>query len=317
MDALPVRTPAQSRLGYPDLGIGVGLRSPHFGYIEKHWPPVDWFEAVTENFLDSQGRPRHILEKIAERYPVVLHGVSLSIGSTDPLDFEYLGKLKRLADRVNARWVSDHLCWTGVAGINSHDLLPLPFTEASLRHVVDRIGVVQDVLEGPLILENPSTYLTYGASTLGESEFLSRMATESGCGLLLDVNNVYVSARNNDFDPMDYLADLPHERIVQMHLAGHHDLGTHIVDTHDGPVVDAVWELYAQAVALTGGTSTLLEWDARIPAFEVLHAEALRAQQHRARSVRAPAPPTAMQPEPTRLAGSARAVSNPLALAVP
>jgi uncharacterized protein len=287
-------TPTPPRLGYPNLGIGLGLRSPHFRYIEEHWPAVDWFEAITENFLHSQGRPRLILERIAERYPVVLHGVSLSIGSTD------------------------HLCWTGVAGINTHDLLPIPFTEASLRHVVHRIRIVQDILERPLVLENPSTYLTYTASTLGESEFLGRMAVESGCGLLLDVNNVYVSARNNDFDPVAYLAALPHERIVQIHLAGHQDLGTHVIDTHDGTVVDAVWELYAQATALTGGVSTLLEWDAHIPAFEALHAEALRARDYTARPVRTSARPAVAYPPPVRcLVGTASRVSNPLTLAVP
>jgi uncharacterized protein len=314
LDRLPVVTPTRPRLGYPNLGIGLGLRSPHFRYIQEYWPPVDWFEAITENFLDSQGRPRHVLEQIAERYPVVLHGVSLSIGNTDPLDVEYLAKLKRLATRVHARWVSDHVCWTGVVGINTHDLLPIPFTEASLRHVVDRIRIVQDVLERPLVLENPSTYLTYAASTMSECEFLGRMATESGCGLLLDVNNVYVSARNNNFDPLAYLAALPHERIVQMHLAGHQDLGTHVIDTHDRPVVDAVWELYAQAIDLIGGTATLLEWDARIPAFEVLHAEALRAQDRAGHSIRMSARPAAAHPEPPALA---RSVSNPLALAVP
>jgi uncharacterized protein len=315
---LLVVTPTPPRLGYPNFGIGLGLRSPHFRYIEEHWPAVDWFEAITENFLHSQGRPRLILERIAERYPVVLHGVSLSIGSTDPLDFDYLARLKRVAARVTARWVSDHLCWTGVAGINTHDLLPIPFTEASLRHVVHRIRIVQDILERPLVLENPSTYLTYTASTLGESEFLSRMAAESGCGLLLDVNNVYVSARNNDFDPVAYLAALPHERIVQIHLAGHQDLGTHVIDTHDGTVVDAVWELYAQATALTGGVSTLLEWDARIPAFEALHAEALRARDYTARPVRTSARPAVAYPPPVRcLVGTASRVSNPLTLAVP
>jgi uncharacterized protein len=303
------------RLGYPNLGIGVGLRAPHFGYIERHWPEVGWFEAITENFLDSQGRPGYVLDRIAERYPIALHGVSLSIGSTDPLNFEYLAKLKRLAARVDARWVSDHLCWTGIAGINTHDLLPIPFTESSLRHVVERIGIVQDVLERPLILENPSTYLTYAVSTLSEAEFLSRTATESGCGLLLDVNNVYVSARNNDFDAMAYLAALPHERIVQMHLAGHQDLGTHVIDTHDGAVADPVWDLYAQAVALTGGTATLLEWDARIPPFEVLHAEALRAEHHAARSIR-PHAPSRPAPIPQR-AQTCGAVSNPLTVAAP
>jgi uncharacterized protein len=304
------------RLGYPNLGIGLGLRSPHFGHIQRHWPAVDWFEAITENFLDSQGRPRYVLEQIAERYPVVLHGVALSIGSTDPLDFDYLAKLKRLAAAVDSRWVSDHLCWTGVAGVNTHDLLPLPFTENSLRHVVDRIGVVQDVLERPLVLENPSTYLTYARSTMNECEFVGRVAAESGCGLLLDVNNVYVSARNNDFDPMDYLTALPHDRVVQIHLAGHQDHGTHVIDTHDGPVADAVWDLYAQAIALTGGASTLLEWDAHIPTFEELHAEARRARNHAGRCGATSPRPAIAHPHPPGLADTG-GVSNPLTLAVP
>jgi uncharacterized protein (UPF0276 family) len=260
------------------LGIGVGLRSVHFSHILREWPAVDWFEAISENFLDSQGRPRYVLEQIAERYPVVMHGVSLSIGSTDPLDFEYLAKLRRLAREVNARWISDHLCWTGVAGRTSHDLLPLPLTEESLAHVASRVRTVQDFLERPLVLENPSSYVTFAASTISEWEFLTRLTEETGCKLLLDVNNVYVSGRNHDFDPREYLRSIPAERVQQFHLAGHTDLGTHCIDTHDGRVVEQVWELYREAVGLTGPVSTLLEWDARIPAFEEVHAEAERAR---------------------------------------
>jgi len=267
-----------ARLGLEDLGLGVGLRSVHFPYLLRHFPPVDWLEIISENFLDTQGRPRYVLEQIAERYPIVMHGVSLSIGSTDPLDFEYLGKLKQLAHRTGARWVSDHLCWTGVAGRNTHDLLPMPFHEASLRHVVERIRIVQDVLERPLVLENPSSYVTFADSTLHEWEFLARMADEADCGLLLDVNNVYVSAFNHDFDPREYLRAVPAERVVQFHLAGHTNLGTHCIDTHDGQVIDAVWQLYRWACQRIGGASTLLEWDARIPPFEVVHAEVLKAR---------------------------------------
>ena len=190
-----------SRLGHPDLGLGLGLRTVHFPYILEHYPPVDWFEIISENFMDSGGRPRYVLEQIAERYAVVMHGVSLSIGSTDPLNFEYLTKLKRLADAVQPRWVSDHLCWTGVAGLNAHDLLPIPLNEQTLEHVVARIRVVQDFLARPLVIENPSTYLTFADSTMSEWEFISRMAEETDCGLLLDVNNVYVSSVNHDFDP--------------------------------------------------------------------------------------------------------------------
>ncbi|CAN5858352.1 hypothetical protein BH23PLA1_BH23PLA1_03270 [soil metagenome] len=210
----------------------------------------------------------------------MMHGVSMSIGSTDPIDREYLGQLKRLASGVNARWISDHLCWTGVAGRNTHDLLPVPLNERTLAHVVDRIRVVQDILERPLVLENPSSYLTFADSTMPEWEFLTRMAEEADCGLLLDVNNVYVSSVNHDFDPVEYIRSVPHQRVVQFHLAGHTHCGTHIIDTHDGEVIDPVWELYRLAHQLTGGVSTLLEWDAKIPPFPVVHAEVLKARDY-------------------------------------
>src|SRR5713101_4122632 len=203
------------RLGHPHLGLGVGLRTVHFDYILEKHPKVDWFEVISENFMDSRGRPRYVLEQIAEQYPVVMHGVSLSIGSTDPLNFEYLKKLKRLAGEVNARWVSDHLCWTGVAGLNAHDLLPVPLNEATLAHVAGRVRTVQDFLERPLVLENPSTYVGFTNSTLSEWEFLTRLTEQTGCGLLVDVNNAYVSSVNNDFDPAEYLRSLPHRRVVQ------------------------------------------------------------------------------------------------------
>jgi uncharacterized protein len=269
-----------SRLGLPLLGLGLGLRSVHFPHILSHQPAVDWFEIISENFMDSGGRPRAVLDQIAERYPIVMHGVSMSIGSSDPLNHDYLRRLKKLAEEVSAQWVSDHLCWTGVAGRNTHDLLPIPFNEETLRHVVERIRIVQDALERPLILENPSSYVTFAASTMPEWEFISQMAEQADCGLLLDVNNVYVSSVNHDFDPVQYLESIPHRRVVQVHLAGHTDLGTHCIDTHDGRVVDRVWELYRLAHRLTGGFSTLLEWDAKIPPFAELHAELLKAQQH-------------------------------------
>ncbi len=268
-----------SRLGYENLGLGVGLRSVHFDHILKHNPPVDWFEVISENYMDSQGRPRYVLEQIAERYPIVMHGVSLSIGSTEPLDFDYLRMLKRLAKAVDARWISDHVCWTGIAGMNTHDLLPLPYNEESLRHVIDRVSIVQDVLERPFVLENPSSYVTFVASTMSEAEFIARLADEADCGLLLDVNNVFVSARNHDFDPVEYLRSMPHERVVQMHLAGHTNCGTHLIDTHDGPVIDPVWELFRLAHLSTGGVSTLLEWDANIPDFPIVHQEVLKAKR--------------------------------------
>lgn len=269
-----------ARLGLPHLGLGVGLRSAHFAHLLQHCPAVDWFEIISENFMDSAGRPRYVLDQLAERYPIVMHGVSLSIGSTDPLNFAYLRKLKALTDQVHAVWVSDHVCWTGVAGLNAHDLLPIPLNDATLSHVVERIRVVQDVLERPLILENPSSYVTFAASTMTEWEFLTRMAGEADCGLLLDVNNVYVSSINHDFDPSEYIRSVPHERIVQFHLAGHTNRGTHLIDTHDNHVIDPVWELYRLAHQLTGGASTLLEWDANIPEFPVVHAEVLKSRQY-------------------------------------
>jgi uncharacterized protein (UPF0276 family) len=269
-----------ARLGHPNLGLGLGLRSPHFSHILSHQPAVGWFEIISENFMDSGGRPRFVLRQIAERYPLVMHGVSLSIGSTDPLHFDYLRKLKALAAEIHPHWVSDHLCWTGVAGRNSHDLLPIPYNEQTLRHVVERIGIVQDYLERPLILENPSSYITFADSTMDEGRFIREMARESGCGLLVDVNNAYVSGFNHDFDPLSFIESLPVDRIVQCHLAGHSHCGTHIIDTHDARVISPVWALYRRLHQLTGGVATLLEWDANIPPFEVLHAEVLKARNH-------------------------------------
>jgi uncharacterized protein (UPF0276 family) len=256
----------------------MGLRSVHFGHILQHWPAVDWFEIISENFMDSQGRPWFVLQQIAERYPIVMHGVSLSIGSTDPLNYEYLGKLKRLAQATQAKWISDHLCWTGVAGLNSHDLLPLPLNEVTLEHVIPRVLAVQEFLERPLVLENPSSYVTFTQSTLTEWEFLQALTHATGCGLLLDINNVYVSARNHGWNPADYLQGIPPQSVVQFHLAGHTDLGTHCIDTHDGPVVEAVWQLFQTAYAQQQGPSTLIEWDARIPPFQEVLAEVERAR---------------------------------------
>lgn len=270
------KTGEQNRAG---LGLGLGLRGKHFNYILENWPAVDWFEVISENFMDSGGRPRWVLRRIAERYPVVMHGVSLSIGSMDPLDTGYLGRLKALAEEVRPRWISDHLCWTGINGVNTHDLLPMPLTEESLKHVAARVAQVQDYLGRQLVLENPSTYLTFTQSTIPEPDFLRYLTEETGCGLLLDVNNVYVSSYNNDLDAEEYIRTLPAESVVQMHIAGHQNCGTHIVDTHDGPVVPGVWQLFALAWKLTGGAPVLLEWDARIPDFEECHAEVLKAKE--------------------------------------
>ncbi len=267
------------RFDLPQLGFGVGLRTPHFAHILREQPPVDWFEIISENYMDTGGRPRYILDQVAERYPIVMHGVSLSIGSTDALDFDYLRKLKALASQVNARWVSDHICWTGVAGRNAHDLLPVPFTEESLAHITARVRLVQEFLERPLVLENPSSYVEFASSTMPEWEFVTRLANDTDCGLLLDVNNVFVSAMNHDFDPAEYIREVPHNRVVQFHLAGHTDCGTHRIDTHDGPVIDPVWELYRLAHNFTGRAATLLEWDANIPTFPEVHAEVLKAKR--------------------------------------
>ena len=210
-----------------------------------------------------------------------MHGVSMSIGSADPIDFDYLRKLKALAERVSGVWLGDHVCWTGVAGRNGHDLYPLPYNDETLAFLVERIRIVQDFLERPLVLENASSYLSFANSTMPEQDFLRQMAEDADCGLLLDVNNVYVTCRNHDLDPGAYLDGIPYDRVVQIHVAGHTDKGTHCIDTHDSRVIDAVWELYADAEQRSGGRATLLEWDARIPPFSVAHAELLKAQQFR------------------------------------
>jgi len=269
-----------NRWRFADLGIGIGLRTVHFGHILTRQPKVDWFEVLSENFMDTEGRPLSVLDQIAERYPVALHGVSLGIGNTDPLDREYLRKLKQLARRTRAHWVSDHLCWTGIAGRNVHDLLPMPYTEEALRHTVGRVKAVSEILERPLIIENPSSYVEYAASCMPEWEFLSRLAEGADCGLLLDVNNVYVSSFNHTFDPRTYVDAIPADRVVQFHVAGHTHKGTHILDTHSDHALDEVWELYRRAYARTGPTATLYEWDEDIPEFEVVHAEALKARAY-------------------------------------
>ncbi len=268
-----------NRWDYPNLGFGIGLRTKHYDHILATRPPVDWFEILSENYMDSGGRPLQVLDRVAALYPVVLHGVSMSVGSADPINFEYLRKLKALGERINARWISDHLCWTGVAGLNVHDLLPMPYTNEALRHTVERVRTIQDVLERPIALENPSTYMEFRTSTWTECEFLAELAVRADCGILLDVNNVYVSAFNHGFDPVAYINTIPTDRVVQIHLAGHTNKGTHILDTHNDHVVDPVWDLYRHVIQRMGGISTLLEWDADIPHFDVVHAEALKARR--------------------------------------
>ncbi|HEX9792894.1 MAG TPA: DUF692 domain-containing protein [Planctomycetota bacterium] len=268
-----------NRWNLPNLGIGVGLRSNHYDHVVRKQPQVDWFELISENFMAGGGRPLRIAEQVAASYPLVLHGVSLSIGSTDPLDFEYLRRLKDLSDRLRPVWLGDHICWTGVAGHNSHDLLPLPYDEATLAHVVARVRQVQDFLERPLVLENASTYLEFAASSMPEQEFVARLAEAADCALLLDVNNVWVNHRNHGTDPIAYLDAMPYDRVVQIHVAGHADKGTHCIDTHEGPVIDPVWELLAEVEKRAPGRSILLEWDTAIPEFDVVLAEARKAER--------------------------------------
>lgn len=271
-----------NRFSLPDLGIGIGLRTVHYRHILDEHPAIDWFEVLSENYMQTGGRPLEILDEVAARYPVAMHGVSLSIGSTDPLDRDYLRELRALRDRIGARWVSDHLCFTGVAGKNTHDLLPLPYTEESLAHVIDRVKQVQDFMSAPLALENPSSYAEFTSSSIPEAEFLARVAEGADCAILLDVNNIWVSAFNHGFDPMGYLDSIPFDRVVQLHVAGHTNHGTHIVDTHIGPVIDPVWRLL-EVVRRRCSASVLLEWDAEIPSFEETHREALRAREFIAR----------------------------------
>ena len=294
----------------PKLGLGLGLRSVHFDTILAEGGGDLWFEAISENFMDSGGRPRAVIRAVAERHPVVLHGVSLSIGSSDPLNRDYLARLKRLADEVRPAWVSDHLCWTGINGLNSHDLLPMPLTEESLRHVAARVREAQDLLERPLILENPSSYVRFAHSTMEEPEFLRRLSDETDCGLLLDVNNVYVSCFNAGTDPSDYIRAFPCDRVVQMHLAGHQDRGTHAVDTHDRPVRTEVWNLFALAWARTGGAATLLEWDDNIPSFAECRVELMKAKLYMGARFETPRPADGE-------ATGADSVSNPLGFLVP
>ena len=262
----------------PFLGFGLGLRPEHYSAVLDGRPAVDWFEIISENYLVDGGKPLHYLDRIREHYPMVMHGVSLSIGGSDPLDPDYLAGLKRLAARVEPAWVSDHLCWTGIDGRNLHDLLPLPYTEEAIAHVADRVARVQDYLGRQILLENVSSYVTYTDSRVSEWEFLSAVAERADCWILLDVNNVYVSAHNHGFDPLAYLDGVPGERVRQIHLAGHSRNGPLIIDTHDHPVPDPVWELYHEAVVRLGPVSTMIERDDDIPPLEVLLEELARAR---------------------------------------
>ena len=274
---------SRSRLGLPDLGVGVGLRVPHYEHISSKLPALDFFEIISENFMVEGGKPRYHLARVLESYRVVQHGVSLGIAGPEPLDREYLKRLKQLLAEVKSPWVSDHFCWSGAGGAHLHDLLPIPYTKQAVDRVVERARQVQDFLEVRFALENTSSYLTFESSTLSEWEFISEIAERADIGLLFDVNNVYVSAYNHGFDPFEFVKKVPHERIVQIHLAGHTNFGTHIIDTHRGAVSDPVWELYRRTLELSGPVSTLIEWDEEIPAFDVLLAEVEKARAVRAR----------------------------------
>jgi uncharacterized protein (UPF0276 family) len=275
----------ESYMTRPFLGFGLGLRTEHYPYILEHKPPVDWFEIISENYMVPGGKPLDHLDRIRRDYPMVMHGVSLSIGSTDPLDSDYLKNLKGLIQRVQPRWVSDHLCWTGVNATNSHDLLPLPYNEATISHAVERVRHVQDYLGQRILLENLSSYVTYKNSEMSEWDFLNEIARRADCHILLDINNIFVSAHNHHFDPMDYVNAIDIDRVMQFHLAGHSYHGEMIIDTHDHDVCDPVWELYAVALKRFGAVSTMIERDDDIPEFPVLHSELAIARDIAARTL--------------------------------
>jgi uncharacterized protein len=265
-------------LTQPYLGFGLGLRSEHYQDLLDEEHAVDWLEILSENYMIEGGKPLYYLDRICERYPVVMHGVSLSIGSVDPLNQDYLVALKKLAERVKPKWISDHLCWTGTDGINLHDLMPLPYTEEALEHLITRISQVQDILGQRILLENVSSYLTYQHSTMTEWEFLRELANRADCLILLDLNNIQVSAHNHCFDPITYLDAMPAERIQQIHLAGHLNMGDYSIDTHDHPIIPAVWDLYAESLKRFGQVSTMIERDDDIPPLSALLAELQEAR---------------------------------------
>lgn len=274
----------------PNLGFGLGLRTEHYNEILEAKSAgglkVDWFEALSENYMIPGGKPLDYLDRIRADYPVVMHGVSLSIGSTTAFDQDYLRDLKKLADRIQPKWISDHLCWTGVHGQNIHDLLPLPYTEETVNHVVERVKIVQDYLGRQLLLENVSSYASYIDSTMTEWEFINEIAEKADCLLLLDVNNIYVSSYNHQFDAKDFINGVPAHRVQQIHLAGHQNNGDYIIDTHDAPVIDPVWDLYAYTIAKLGEVSTMIERDDDIPELAVLVDELQVAREIAARALK-------------------------------
>jgi hypothetical protein len=266
--------------------VGIGLRVPHYTHIFENKPVVDWFEIISENYMVDGGRPLHTLDRILERYRVVQHGVSMYFGSAEPLNREHLRRLKALVKRTKTPWLTDHLCWGSVDGAYSHDLLPMPYTFEAAKITARKVREARDFLEVPIAVENVSSYAEFHMSEMTEWEFLNEVVERADCGILLDVNNIYVSSRNHDFDPYDYLNGIPSGRVAQIHIAGHSKFEKYILDTHDHPVIDPVWKMYEYAVRRIGPTATLLEWDDRIPSFDEVHAEALKAEKY----IHAPAP---------------------------
>lgn len=272
--------PANRFNGYTNYGVGIGLRVPHYRHILEQKPVVDWFEVISENYMVDGGRPLTVLDQILEQYRVVQHGVSMYFGSVEPLNREHLNRLKSLVRRTRTPWLSDHLCWGSVDGRYTHDLLPMPYTFEAARVSAEKIRQVQDFVEVPVVVENVSSYAEYHVSEMTEWEFLAEVVEKADCGILLDVNNIYVSSQNHDFDPFAYVNAVPPERIAQIHIAGHSKYERYILDTHDHPVIDPVWALYARAIERFGPTTTLLEWDDNIPSFDEVHAEALKANRY-------------------------------------
>ena len=272
--------PANRFNGFTEYGVGIGLRIPHYNHILEKKPVVDWFEIISENFMVEGGRPLHVLDQILEQYHVVQHGVSMYFGSVEPLNREHLRRLKSLVRRTKTPWLSDHLCWGSVDGTYSHDLLSMPYTFEAAKKTAQKIREARDFLEVPVVVENVSSYAEFHASEMTEWQFLTEVVEEADCGILLDVNNIYVSSQNHSFDPFEYVNNVPHERVAQIHIAGHSKFEKYILDTHDHPVIDLVWQLYARAIELTGPTATLLEWDDHIPSFDEVHDEALKANRY-------------------------------------
>jgi len=272
--------PANRFNGFTEYGVGIGLRIPHYRHILEKKPVVNWFEIISENYMVEGGNPLAALDQILEQYRVVQHGVSMYFGSAEPLNREHLRRLKQLARRTKTPWLSDHLCWGSVDGTYSHDLLPIPYTWEAVEVTAAKIRQVQDYVEVPVVVENVSSYAEFHDSVMTEWEFLNEVVERADCGILLDVNNIYVSSMNHDFDPVEYLDSVPAERVAQIHIAGHSRYEKYLLDTHDHPVIDPVWQLYDRAIRRIGPTATLLEWDDKIPSFEEVHAEALKANRY-------------------------------------